>query len=93
MNTSPIVTNKIFELEEREEGSREEGDIPFRPFFHCPVSLFHVILEVEEMKIEIKCASCWVISTAQLSVFLHVYLQPINVVVYNDPYVEDSSSG
>jgi hypothetical protein len=54
---------------------------------------FHVILEVEEMKIEIKSASFWVISTAQLSVFLHVYLQPINVVVYNDPYVEDSSSG
>jgi hypothetical protein len=56
-------------------------------------TLFHVILEVEEMKIEIKSASSWVISTAQLSVFLHVYLQPINVVVYNDPYVEDSSSG
>jgi len=45
------------------------------------------------MKIKIKCASCWVISTAQLNVFLHLYLQPINVVVYNDPYVEDSSSG
>ena len=40
-----------------------------------------------------KGASCWVISTAQLNVFLHVHLQPINVVVYNDPCVEDSSSG
>ena len=70
----------------------EEGD-SLCSVFHCPFFPFHVILEVEEMKIKIKCASCWVISTAQLSVFRHVYLQPINVVVYNDPYVEDSSSG
>ena len=70
----------------------EEGVFPF---VLCPFSIlhFHVILEVEEMKKKVKCASCWVISTAQLSVFRHVYLQPINVVVYNDPYVEDSSSG
>lgn len=78
MNTRPIVTNKLFEL------------INLNESFNID---FHVILEVEEMKIGKKCASSWVISTAQLSVFLHVYLQPINVVVYNDPYVEDSSSG
>ena len=70
----------------------EEGN-SLSSFFPLSLLSFHVILEVEEMKIKIKCASCWVISTAQLSVFRHVYLQPINVVVYNDPYVEDSSSG
>ena len=53
---------------------------------------FHVILEAKEKKSK-DCASCWVISTAQLNVFLHVHLQPINVVVYNDPCVEDSSPG
>ena len=54
--------------------------------------IINVILEAKEKKSK-DCASCWVISTAQLNVFLHVHLQPINVVVYNDPYVEDSSSG
>ena len=56
---------------------------------------FHVILEAEERKIVARCnaLSCWVISTARLNIFLYVHLQPINVVVYNDPYVEDSSSG
>ena len=70
----------------------EEGD-SLSSFVRFSILHFHVILEVEEMKKKVKCASCWVISTAQLSVFRHVYLQPINVVVYNDPYVEDSSSG
>lgn len=93
MNTRPIATNKLFEREEGGKGGWKKV-LPF-PLSFFPLSIlhFHVILEVEEMKIKIKCASCWVISTAQLSVFRHVYLQPINVVVYNDPYVEDSSSG
>jgi hypothetical protein len=56
------------------------------------VSIINVILEAKEKKSK-DCVSCWVISTAQLNVFPHVHLQPINVVVYNDPYLEDSSSG
>ena len=57
--------------------------------------IINVILEAEERKNEFRydALSCWVISTARLNAFLHVHLQPINVVVYNDPYVEDSSSG
>ena len=61
--------------------------------------IINVILEAKENENKVsfplrkRCASCWVISTAQLNVFLHVHLQPINVVVYNDPCVEDSSSG
>ena len=57
--------------------------------------IINVILEAEERKNEFRydALSCWVISTARLNIFLYVHLQPINVVVYNDPYVEDSSSG
>ena len=107
MNTGPIATNKIFcwfnlrHWNGRGEANRrtvranshqQDFLLIFNKFF---VSIINVILEAEERKNEFRydALSCWVISTARLNVFLHVHLQPINVVVYNDPYVEDSSSG
>ena len=37
--------------------------------------------------------SFWVISIAQLSVSQRLHLQPINVIISNDPYIDISSRG
>ena len=72
------------------------ADANIHSFTHCIIQhwfSWYIGSRRDEGVIIVKSASCWVISTARLNVFLHIHLQPINVVVYNDPYVEDSSSG
>jgi hypothetical protein len=48
----PIATNKLFELEEREEGVWSKGN-PFRPLSFFSILHFHVILEVKERESKI----------------------------------------
>ena len=94
--SGPIATKQGLLRRRRQEGKMKESAFAFSSsVFQYPFILFHVILEAEENRIieDCNCASCWVISTARLNIFLYIHLQPINVVVYNDPCVEDSSSG